>query len=335
MKEAIARYVTERRAAGYVEIGALTRVLSRLLSHFSERLSREPFVGDLSPRDLDAVADVLTAERTQNATRRVIGILKMFSRWLMRRGLVLLDPGAHLVLPKPPKRSFGLVPSREDVARLIALAAPENALLREGLAEPLPFRRRRRDRERLARRQALVRAEALRDVALLELLYGSGMRFGEALTLDLSDLDLSERTAFIKSGKGKKDRLVPLTKEAVRTLQRYLAEEGRGALGGGYSGSRALFLGTTGRRLWACVWSERRLRPLLAGASLPKSLSPHRLRHACAVHLVESGADVVFVKRLLGHDRLATTAIYLDLSTAAVDRALLAAHPREKGLVFR
>lgn len=159
----------------------------------------------------------------------------------------------------------------------------------------------------------------------------------EAIDLELFDMNLAGRTATIRRGKGDKARLVPITHRATNVISDYL-EESRTVLLQTrlrrretriMAPSRALLLSTTGRPLTAQTWCERRLGPLLAAASLPQSLRPHRLRHACAVHLLESGADVLLISRLLGHARLETTAIYLALTTAHLARTLRA-HPRER-----
>jgi site-specific recombinase XerD len=181
-------------------------------------------------------------------------------------------------------------------------------------------------------------AEAGRDLALLELLYGSGLRIQEAVGCLVTDVSLAERTLFVAKGKGNRQRIVPITPRAAMAIARYMAEGRRVLLEGRARRARtrkkapspALFLSTTGQPVMPQPWRERRLTPLLRAAKLPKGLTPHRLRHACAVHLLESGADILQISRLLGHERLETTAIYLSLAVGEVAKALRAAHPRER-----
>jgi site-specific recombinase XerD len=257
----------------------------------------------------------------------------LFCRHLVKKGLLLVDPSRDLKVRRPDS-SVGFVPGPEAVKRLLHLARPESALARERLIEPP---RGRKERELFERRRLRVVAEALRERAILEVLYGSGLRFAELRALDVSDLHLAERTLFIRSGKGRKDRVVPLTRSSVKALVTYLSE-GRPVLLSkktakapwrGRAEPRALFLTVAATRLYD-AWRPLYLAPLARAAGLPKGFGPHRLRHACAVHLLEDGADVVAISRLLGHASLAATAIYLRLTEAALHKAILAAHPRER-----
>jgi site-specific recombinase XerD len=264
-----------------------------------------------------------------------MGSLRQLGRFLLACGDVLLDPCNHLVCKKHVPK-LGFVPSLEDVARLFSAADPESVLLRTDLDRP-PARARARRWSKYQRRLELERAEAERDVALLEVLYGSALRFQEAVLLSITDLNLADRALFIERGKGGKSRVVPVTLRARASLVTYMAEGRRVLLAArmrrpsalSRPSSHALFLSTTGRAIAAQCWRERRLAPLLVASRLPASLGPHRLRHACAVHLLESGADVLLITRLLGHARLSTTAIYLLMTTAHLESALLA-HPREQ-----
>lgn len=339
LEEAIERYLEARRALRYVNVEDHGRVLSRLLSAVRSRLSRASVnVSDLLPQDLVAVVDERAATCAVGTVANTVVVLKRFGRFLLQRDLVLLDPARKLVLPKV-RRTIGWVPSASQVAQLFEAARPERVLSRQGLLV-LPWKKKPHNRESLLRRQTLAVAQALRDVVLLELLYGSGLRLSEALKLRLSDVDLAERYVFIRQGKGRKDRVVPLTTKAVSAVQRYLGQEGREVLLSPrrFPGSRRpvrppsplLLLSTLGGPLGKDMWRQDRLRPLVVAAGLPRAFTPHRLRHACAVHLLDSGADIVFIARLLGHARLSTTQVYLSLTTAMVEKALLAAHPRER-----
>ncbi|GAB6038733.1 site-specific tyrosine recombinase XerD [Fundidesulfovibrio butyratiphilus] len=168
--------------------------------------------------------------------------------------------------------------------------------------------------------------EALRDVALAELLYGSGLRIGEALNLDLDDLDLS--AGFVRVvGKGSKERLSPLSDTATTSLHAYL--RARHAFVDDPA-EQAFFLGVRGKRLQR-KQAERILAGLSAKAHLPTSVHPHMLRHSFASHMLQSGADMRAVQELLGHERLSTTQRYTHLDLARITKIYDTAHPKAKG----
>ncbi len=153
---------------------------------------------------------------------------------------------------------------------------------------------------------------ALRNRALLELVYSAGLRSAEAIGLDLVDVDFEQEHVHVRNGKGGKDRIVPLGEEAAYWVARYLRESrpqlARGAID-------ALFLSTHGRRLDTSTL--RRLMP-----------HPHRLRHAFATHLLEGGADLRTIQELLGHASLSTTQIYSHVSAKRLRRVYDRSHPR-------
>lgn len=167
--------------------------------------------------------------------------------------------------------------------------------------------------------------EAVRDLALLELLYGSGLRVSEAQGLDLADLDPYARTVRVR-GKGGYERIVPLTETSLAALEAALAARGL-VPGPGPEGRRAVFVNARGARL-----SVRTMRRI-AHAHLPPSgetggASPHALRHSFATHLLDHGADLRAVQELLGHARLSTTAVYTHVTRARLREAYEQAHPR-------
>ena len=162
-----------------------------------------------------------------------------------------------------------------------------------------------------------------RDRAILELLYGSGLRRAELVTLDVADVDLAGGTAFIRDGKGKKDRVVPLTAQAVTWIRNYLAHRPPHR-------SRRLFLDAKGQRPLTPDIFGYEMRKLFDSAGVDERLTLHSIRHACALHLLEGGADLISIKQLLGHASVQTTAVYLKLTTAHLRRELERAHPRER-----
>lgn len=163
----------------------------------------------------------------------------------------------------------------------------------------------------------------LRDMALAELLYGSGLRVSEAVGLDLDDVDQGQKMVRVM-GKGSKERLAPLTAPALECLRKYMAQ--RHAFNPDFR-EKALFLGIRGKRLnrREAVRIVDRLSKL---ASLPESISPHGLRHSFATHLLQAGADLRSVQELLGHSRISTTQRYTHLNLEEVTRVYDKAHPR-------
>ena len=168
------------------------------------------------------------------------------------------------------------------------------------------------------------RAVLLRDTAVLELLYSSGLRVSELVALDRSGIDRSQHTVRVR-GKGDKERIVPVGLPALEAVDRWEAE-GRPVLAGPLAGE-ALFLGVRGARL-----GDRGVRTLVdrhaAEAGIPRHITPHTLRHSAATHLVEGGADLRSVQDFLGHSSLATTQIYTHVSAERLRRTVEQAHPR-------
>jgi integrase/recombinase XerD len=168
-----------------------------------------------------------------------------------------------------------------------------------------------------------------RDRAILETLYGTGIRRGECCRLDLMDLDLSEATLLVRNGKGRKDRLVPVPGRAALALDLYLRETRPDLVRD--SREMALFLSREGRRLHPTSLNLLVCKHGRA-ARIPVRPSVHGLRHACATHLLAGGADVRHVQQLLGHRSLETTAVYTKVDVKDLRTVLARAHPRERML---
>jgi integrase/recombinase XerC len=228
--------------------------------------------------------------------------LRRYSRWLHREGFVDHDPSALLATPKAGSR-LPRVPKAADAVALV-----------EGAAA-------RADPPRPVDASALARAR--RDHALVELLYGAGLRVSEACALDLHDVDLRGRLVTVV-GKGSKVRRVPIGEPAADAMARWLAE-GRSALSTPETPDTAVFLNARGRRL-----GPRDARRVLAGLTAPDGppLHPHALRHAFATHLLEGGADLRVVQELLGHADLATTQIYTHVTRDRLKNVYDSTHPR-------
>ena len=159
-------------------------------------------------------------------------------------------------------------------------------------------------------------------LALLELMYGSGLRLAEIQTLDLPRVDLT-RGQIRVLGKGRKERIVPLTEPARGALRLYLPNRLEHAA----PGDDAVFVGRHGRRL-SRRYIQRVVQEVLDGFSESEGLSPHSLRHSFATHLLDEGADLMAVKELLGHASLSTTRIYAHTSRERIRRVYKGAHPR-------
>jgi site-specific recombinase XerD len=262
-------------------------------------------------------------------TRRAYRVdVEEFAAWLRRRGAalddvdvrVLADYVAFLGSARPGRAPRRLAPA--TVARKLAAV---RALLRSALgparvpdASFAPRRPRRLPDtppvEEVDRTLAALEGDgplALRNRALLELVYSAGLRSAEAVGLDLADVDFEQELVRVR-GKGNKERVVPLGEEASAWVARYL-REARPALARG--AVDALFLSARGRRLDTSVL--RRILP-----------HPHRLRHAFATHLLEGGADLRTIQELLGHSSLSTTQMYSHVDAKRLRKVYDSAHPR-------
>lgn len=161
-----------------------------------------------------------------------------------------------------------------------------------------------------------------RNLAILELLYGSGLRVTELTSLNLDQINL-DRLEVTVCGKGKKERLLPLNKKTVAALKLYLQQRAKFAS----QECQAVFVNKFGKRL-SSGWVRRLVKKEALSAGLPSSISPHTFRHSFATHLLDQGADLRVVQELLGHVDLSTTQIYTQLSKKQLKKVYLRAHPR-------
>ncbi len=259
-----------------------------------------------------------------DATRRAYGSdLRAFSRWLDRRSLGLGDIDAGVLSDWVGELGSGrdrLAPA--SIARRLAAvrsclrytfgpASVPDAQLSPSRARRLPDAPKPAEIDEILEIVEGDSPLALRNRALLELLYSAGLRSAEAVALDLGDVDFDRELVHVR-GKGGKERVVPLGEEAALQLARYL-QLGRPALASG--ADDAVFLSVRGRRL-----DTSTVRRLLR--------HPHRLRHAFATHLLEGGADLRVIQELLGHASLSTTQIYSHVDARRLRRVYDSAHPR-------
>jgi integrase/recombinase XerD len=167
----------------------------------------------------------------------------------------------------------------------------------------------------------------IRDRALMETLYSTGIRVGELEQVFVPDVDFTAQTLHIRHGKGRRERMVPLGETATLWVKRYL-NEARPKLAKGKEYERALFLVQRGRPLMQTQIREI-LRMYQRRCCLKKSVTPHMLRHACATHLLKAGADIRLIQELLGHARLDTTTIYTRVVPVDLKAMHSRFHPRE------
>lgn len=275
------------------------RVLPRLFLHLREERVRT--AAAVSAKHLVRFARRLSHERTRKGAllsdqtlAAYLGAVRRFFAWLLRRGIVLADVSREIALPAIHRLPRAVL--TEAQARRLMAAPSAHAPIGQ------------------------------RDRALLELLYGSGIRRGECLRADLMDLDLAEAVLLVRDGKGRKDRFVPVTRQAARALELYLRASRPGLAR--WSMDSALFLSRFGRRL-GCASIDVILRRHAQAAGV--RAHPHALRHACATHLLRGGADVRHVQELLGHESLQTTALYTRVVVEDLRRMIARSHPREWG----
>ena len=272
----------------------------------------------------------LASPALADGTRRAYRVdVEEFCGWLEERGTALDDVDVRILaayVSELGAARSGRHPGRLAPATISRKLAAVRAFLRHALGParvpdaPLAPRRGRRlpDAPRPAEVERTLAAldgegpAPLRNRALVELVYSAGLRSAEAVGLDLGDVDFEQELVHVRSGKGGKDRVVPLGEEAAHWLARYLRES-RPALARG--ANDALFLSVRGRRLDTSTL--RRLVP-----------HPHRLRHAFATHLLEGGADLRTIQELLGHSSLTTTQVYSHVDARRLRRVYDRSHPR-------
>ncbi len=235
----------------------------------------------------------MKAELSRATIRLHFSALRRFYRFLIERKRLAVNPLKAVLLPKPEKKLPLLVNQTQ---------------IEELLSAPL----------RVEKQQQAPGWMPLRDAAVLELFYSSGLRLAELVALDVADVDWISETARV-FGKGRKERLCPVGAPALEAIQRYRQAAG--------IQSGPLFLSKVRRRMNPrAVWLL--LKRYLAATSIPISLSPHKLRHSFATHLLDNGADLRSVQSLLGHASLSTTQIYTHVTTERLKQAYDAAHPR-------
>lgn len=297
------RHLTVERGMSKNTLAAYRRDLARYEQFLTERgVDSVETISELTVNDFGIA---LTAKWGLAATSvaRVLSGVRGFHRYLMIEGVTANDNAARVKPPKPPRR----LPKAITVAQI-------EALLQSSGPEAT-------DEDAMALDPIKVR-----DRAILELLYATGARVSEVVSLDVDDL--VDQTMVRLFGKGSKERIVPVGSYAQRAVEAYLVRV-RPVLAKLGKGTPAVFLNQRGSRLSRqSVWQI--ISDAATAAKLGAEVSPHTLRHSFATHLLEGGADVRVVQELLGHSSVATTQIYTLITVDALREVYSTAHPRAR-----
>lgn len=315
MRELIQTYLdhlTVERGMSPHTVAAYRRDLHRYADYLAELRVTDPsqvtntMVGSYAGRLREGVpgpdgAGWLEPPLANASVARAVIAVRSMHRFATAEGLIAEDPARSVRPPKPP-RWLPKALNLEDVQAMLAVPATDTEV-------------------------------GLRDAALLELLYGTGVRISEAVALDVDDVDRLIRVrdgelapGLRVLGKGSKERVVPVGSYARAALDAYLVR-GRPTLAGAGRGTPALFLNTRGSRLSRqSAWAV--LRSVAEKAGITTEVSPHTLRHSYATHLLDGGADIRVVQELLGHASVTTTQIYTLVTIDHLREVFLTSHPR-------
>lgn len=226
-----------------------------------------------------------------------LAAVKTFFGWLLRSGQIAYNPASNIQPPRLPERLPAEILTQAEVRRML---------------EKTPT----------------IKPRDIRDRAILEVLYATGIRRAELLGLSIYHADLKTATLKIEHGKGGRERIVPLTTSAVVALKLYLAES-RGKFVSAVS-QTALFVSSRSGRALSDNDLLRIVKKAAKKANIKKNVSPHTLRHSCATHLLQERADIRQIQKLLGHKKLSTTEIYTHVEIGDLQEVIKRCHPREK-----
>ncbi len=295
-------YLESEKRASPNTVKAYRRDLAQLSGFLRERLGRPVELADVNKLLLRAWLGELARTRSASSIARKLAAVRAFYAHLERRGVARDNPAALLASPKV-RRKLPTFLGVDSAAQVMSAPA-----------------------EQAGRRET----EQLRDAVILELLYGSGLRVSELTGLDLESIDSAQAELRVV-GKGDKERLVPMGDKALEALAAYLPR--RAELRhpkSGYQDPAALLLGRRGRRI-SVRWVQELVRRYGALGSGRPDLHPHALRHSCATHMLEGGADLRAIQEMLGHASLSTTQRYTHLSLDQLMRVYDQAHPLARG----
>ena len=294
MRDALAAFLSElaaQRRASVHTVDAYRRDVTRVLDLAGG--PGKPVAPDDWNRELleRALRDLFRTGHAASSAGRALAAWRSFSRFCVRRGLIASDPARRIAFPRRGRRLPRTLPAI-DLGKAL---------------------------DRIAGRDP----PALRDRALIELAYSSGLRLSELVGLNLGDLDRRAMLLRVR-GKGRRERIVPVGAGALAALDRYLAGGGRTTDG---RGDQPVFMNPRGLRLSGRT-VQRVVRQRLGQVAAGLRVTPHALRHSFASHLLDRGADLRAIQELLGHRSLASTQIYTHVSSRRLRQAYEQAHPR-------
>lgn len=291
MREALEQFLIElaaRRASAHT-IEAYRRDVTRVIDLGAgpgRPLPPEGWTRELLERGL---RDFHRSARAASSAARALAAWRSFSRFCVRRGWLTEDPARRLPFPRRPRRLPRTLPERELARALDAITAED--------------------------------AASVRDRALIEMTYSSGLRLSELVGLNHGDVDAEAGLLRIR-GKGRRERIVPVGRAALDSLRRYL-----GSAGATSRRDAPVFVNARGGRLTGRT-VQRVVRRRLGQVAGGLGVTPHALRHSFASHLLDRGADLRAIQELLGHRSLSSTQIYTHVSRSRLKRAYEQAHPR-------
>ena len=269
------------------------------LSQFHEFLVRHFSTERINPAEIDHLTirlflgDLLEKGKSRKSIVRKLSSVRSFFDFMVRRNVIAHNPGSNVLTPRLP-RKLPVFLDEPSIDKMMNL--PDTSTVR-----------------------------GLRDRAILELLYGTGMRLNELVGLDLGSLDLGNNTVKVL-GKGGKERILPLGMKAKQALNAYLVRRTEGWAGTNRL-NEAVFVINSGKRIYARA-VYRIVNHYIGVASDVRKKSPHVLRHSFATHMVNRGADLRAVKELLGHESLSTTQLYTHVTVDRLKRIYKQAHPK-------
>jgi integrase/recombinase XerC len=273
-----------------------------ILAYTKDLTSFCEYIGDAKPAQIDHVrirgylSELYDRGLGKTSVARHLAAVRSLYRWLAREGMVKQNPAALVSTPKLPKK-LPRVPSMEEINMVLDTEMPESAAFPE------------------------------RDRVIMELLYGSGLRNSELIGINLDDIHWSNEALLVR-GKGRKERIVPLGESAALAIREYMPQRQK-LLAEKKKSNPALLLNLRGTRLTTRSVG-RIVKQIAMSRGLPSDIHPHTLRHAFGTHLLEEGADLRAIQELLGHERLATTQRYTQLSMKHVVKVYDETHPRAK-----
>ena len=233
---------------------------------------------------------------SKSTIARKLATLRSFYKFLVKRNKISASPVMAIRTPKQEKKLPRFL-EYEEVKKLLETPPLDNWL-------------------------------GVRDRAMMETLYSTGMRVSELVALNMDDIDFLGEVVHIR-GKGKKERIAPISSSTLQMIQRYIEFRNKRAQSNSNFESKVLFVNKHGRRL-STRSVRRKMDKYLKMSGLDPAISPHTLRHSFATHMLNNGADLRSVQELLGHQSLSTTQIYTHLTTRKLKEVYQGAHPREQ-----